>query len=224
MASQVRPEELSKNEGEYLVRIARRAVEHYFEHREKLRPPEDVPPILRRPGASFVTIMTYYDYYNRELRGCIGYIRPVKSLIETVIDVALEAAFNDPRFPPMTRDELERVTFEVSVLSPLEPLPQEPEKRVASITIGRDGLVVSKGLFQGLLLPEVPVEYLWDEETFLAETCVKAGLPPHCWLDSDTEFYRYYTRNWREKEPLGEIEERNLRKEYEELLAKYSKE
>lgn len=219
--SQVLPEELSMRDGEFLVRLARKAVEYFFEKGEKLPVPSNTPSLLLRPGASFVTITTFYAYEHRELRGCIGYVRPVKSLVETVIDVALEAAFNDPRFPPLGREELERVTFEVSVLSPLIELPREPAARIESIMIGRDGLVAQRGVYQGLLLPEVPVEYLWDEETFLAETCVKAGLPPHCWLDRDTVFYRYYTRVWREKEPLGEIEERSLRREYEEALAKY---
>ncbi len=218
---QVRPEELSFEEGVFLVKLARRAVEYYFETGRKMQPPPNTPEKLKRPGAAFVTITVYHTYEHRELRGCIGYVYPVKSLVETVIDVALEAAFSDPRFPPMERSELPKVTFEVSVLSPLEPLPRKPEERVKAVKPGVHGLVAKRGLLQGLLLPEVPVEYLWDAETFLAETCVKAGMPPHCWLDEETEFYRYYTRNWREKEPLGEIEERSLLKEYEEGLKKY---
>ena len=220
-SSQVRPEELSFEEGVFLVRLARRAVEYWFEKGEKLRPPPDTPERLRRPGAAFVTITVYHTYEHRELRGCIGYVYPVKSLVETVIDVALEAAFRDPRFPPMERSELPRVTFEVSVLSPLEPMPRRPEERVKAVRPGVHGLVAKRVFLQGLLLPEVPVEYLWDAETFLAETCVKAGMPPHCWLAEDVEFYRYHTRNWREREPLGEVEERSLLREYEEALRKY---
>ncbi len=221
MSEQVRPEELSFEEGAFLVKLARRAVEYWFEHGKKMEPPADIPEKLRRPGAAFVTIMVYHTYEHRELRGCIGYVYPVKSLVETVIDVALEAAFRDPRFPPMSRDELSRVTFEVSVLSPLEEMPRDPDARLRAVKPGVHGLVAKKGFLQGLLLPEVPVEYLWDAETFLAETCVKAGMPPHCWLDEGVEFYRYYTRNWREREPLGEIEERSLLKEYEEALKRY---
>ena len=146
---------------------------------------------------------------------------PVKSLAQTVIEVALEAAFNDPRFPPMERDELPRVTFEVSVLGPLEPLPRDPEGRLRAVRPGLHGLVARRGALQGLLLPEVPVEYMWDAETFLAETCVKAGMPPHCWLDPDVEFYRYVARDWREREPLGDVEERSLLREYEEMLRRY---
>jgi AmmeMemoRadiSam system protein A len=218
---QVRPEELSFEEGAFLVRLARRAVETWFRERRKVRPPAETPPRLLRPGAAFVTITVYHTYEHRELRGCIGYVQPVKSLVETVIDVALEAAFNDPRFPPMEERELPRVTFEVSVLSPLEPLPRKPEDRLRAVKPGVHGLVARRGVLQGLLLPEVPVEYIWDAETFLAETCVKAGMPPHCWLDEDTEFYSYYVRDWREKEPLGDIEERSLLREYEEMLRRY---
>ena len=217
------PDELSFEEGVFLVRLARRSVEYYFEHGRLMPPPEDTPARLRRPGAAFVTITTFYSYEHRELRGCIGHGIAQKPLVESVIEVAVEAAFNDPRFPPMSREELPRVTFEVTVLGPLEPLPRSPEERRRAFTIGRHGLVARRGLLQGLLLPDVPLEYLWDEETFLAETCVKAGMPPHCWLDPETEFYRYAGRAWREKEPLGDVEERDLVREYRELLEKYTR-
>ncbi len=218
---QVHPDELTYEEGVFLVKLARRSVEYFFEHQSLMEPPAETPPRLRRPGAAFVTIMTYHSYERRELRGCIGHVVPVKSLVESVIEVAVEAAFRDPRFPPLGQEELPRVTFEVTVLGPLEPMPSEPERRPKSFTIGRHGLVARRGYLQGLLLPDVPLEYLWDEETFLAETCVKAGMEPTCWLDSSTEFYRFAGRAWREKEPLGEVEERDLVKEYRELIARY---
>ncbi len=207
--SQVRPEELSHSDGVILVKTARACVEAKFRG-EKPKPPINVSEKLKKLGAAFVTIETFYGYDKRELRGCIGYIQPVKPLIEAVCDVAIEAAFSDPRFPPLAPEELDRVTFEVSVLGPLEPLPKDPRERVKAFKIGVHGLVVRRGFFQGLLLPQVPIEYGWDEETFLAETCVKAGLPPYCWLEEDTEFYRFSARVWREREPKGDIEERNL--------------
>ena len=216
----VRPEELSFEEGEFLVRVARRAVEYYFEHGRVMPPPEDTPPRLRRKGAAFVTIETFKSYEVRELRGCIGYVEPVKPLVEAVIEVALQAAFQDPRFPPLSPSELPRVTFEVSVLGPLEELPSDPEARVRSFQIGRHGLVARRGFYQGLLLPQVPVEYLWDEETFLAETCVKAGMEPACWLDPETRFYRYSARLWRERDPeTRAVEERDLAAELAKRLA-----
>ncbi len=218
---QVRPEELAFEEGVFLVRLARRAVEYYFETGRILEPPPDTPPRLRRPGAAFVTIQVYHSYDVRELRGCIGYVKPVKPLAEAVIDVALQAAFEDPRFPPLRREELPVVTFEVSVLGPLEELPSDPLERLQAFEIGRHGLVAQQGIFQGLLLPEVPVEYLWDEETFLAETCVKAGMEPSCWLDPGTRFYRFSGRIWRERDPETKVvEERDLKRE---LLAKLAR-
>ena len=214
MSGPIHPSEVTLEEGGFLVRLARRAVEEFLETGRRIKAPGDTPGKLRRPGAAFVTIETFIDEDSRELRGCIGYIEPIKPLVETVIDVAIEAAVHDPRFPPMTGSEAGMVTFEVSILSEKEPLPSSPEERPRSIVIGRHGLIVEKDAYRGLLLPQVPVEYGWDEETFLAETCVKAGMHPTCWLDPDTRFYRYEARIFREKRPRGEIEERDLEAEY----------
>jgi len=214
----VDPEELTDEEGVELVRIARRAVEYWFEEGRRLEAPRGLPERLYRPGAAFVTIETYYSPDRRELRGCIGYVEPIKPLVETVIDVALEAAFRDPRFPPLRREELEAVTFEVSVLSKLEEAPRDRDGRVSFVKIGRDGLVVERGYARGLLLPQVPVEYLWDPETFLSETCIKAGLWPDCWLDPNTRVYRYRARLWREEYPRGPVKPRDLARELEEAL------
>ncbi|MEB2837069.1 MAG: AmmeMemoRadiSam system protein A [Desulfurococcales archaeon] len=218
---QVDPEEVTHEEGALLVRLARESVEYWFKHREKMPLPRGLPEKLLRPGAAFVTIERYLEGGRRELRGCIGYVRAFKSLAETVVEVALESAFRDPRFPPMEEWELDHVTFEVSVLSPLEEAPRDPEGRLRFIVVGRDGVVVERGAFSGLLLPVVPVEYLWDEETFLSETCVKAGLWPDCWLDPETRVYRYRARAWRESRPRGPVEYRDLRRELEEALRRY---
>ena len=178
--------------------------------------PQDLPERLYRPGAAFVTIETYYGPERRELRGCIGVIKPVEPLATTVIKVALESAFNDPRFPPLRREELDTVTFEVEVLSDMEYLGDTPEERLAGVEIGRDGLLVVDTLTgrQGLLLPVVPVDYAWDVKTFLDQTCVKAGLWPGCWKHPAVKVYRFRARAWREKYPRGPVEERNLKEEY----------
>ena len=214
----VDPEELGDNEGEFLVRFARDAVKYWFDNRKYIPVPEETPRILLKNGAAFVTIEKYYGPEERELRGCIGFIEPIKPLIETVRDVAIEAAFNDPRFPPLRREELESVTFEVSVLSKLEEAPEDPKERVKFVKIGRDGLVVERGWARGLLLPQVPVEYGWDEETFLSETCLKAGLWPDCWLDPKTKVYRFRARLWREEKPKGAIVRRSLEEELRSKL------
>ena len=214
----VDPEELSDEEGVFLVKIARKSVEYWFDNKKLMPLPADVPEKLLKRGAAFVTIETYYGPDDRELRGCIGFIEPVKPLVEVVRDVALEAAFKDPRFPPLRREELDLVTFEVSVLSRLEEAPQDFRERLRFVKIGRDGLVVERGWARGLLLPQVPIEYGWDEETFLSETCLKAGLWPDCWLDPKTKVYRYRARLWREERPKGDIRRRDLEKELKRLL------
>lgn len=153
-----------------LLALARRAI------REKVRGavsastlPAD--PALQGPGAAFVTLTE-----GGALRGCIGFIRPVHPLAQTVRHCAVAAATGDPRFPPVTADELPRLTLEISVLSPLRPI-EDPER----VTVGVHGLYISLGDRHGLLLPQVATEYGWDRHTFLAETCRKAGLPPDAW-------------------------------------------
>lgn len=214
----VDPDELTHAQGEFLVRFSRRALQHYFGSGEVIKPPADVDEVLKRPGAVFVTIETFYDYDRRELRGCIGVTRPVEPLVEAVIESVMSSAFRDPRFYPMEEYELDQVTFEVSVLSDYEYLGDTPEERRSQLVIGRDGLVVERPPYVGLLLPSVPVDHLWDKTTFLSETCIKAGLWPDCWLDGETRVYRYRARVWREKYPGGPVEYRSLRDEYRAKL------
>ncbi|AFZ70297.1 uncharacterized protein, PH0010 family [Caldisphaera lagunensis DSM 15908] len=216
----VDPDEINDELGKLLVNISRQSVEYYFKNKKVMELPKDLPEILYRPGAAFTTIETYYSKEQHSLRGCIGFIEPIKPLIKTVIDVSIEAAFNDPRFEPMNPEELDTVTFEVSVLSKLEEAPKDKEGRINFIVIGRDGLVVERGYYRGLLLPQVPVENLWDKETFLSETCLKAGLWPDCWLDPKTKVYRYRAMAWKEVEPKGNIVRRDLALEYESLINK----
>jgi len=129
-------------------------------------------------GGAFVTLRIADS-----LRGCIGETESCGSLVETVRHVAAAAASEDPRFPPVQRDELHRVVIEVSVLGPLEPCAGAEE-----IEVGRHGLVVEHGARRGLLLPQVAVEWGWDAHTFLAKTCIKAGLPPEGWRSAATLF------------------------------------
>ncbi len=134
-------------------------------------------PELLEPRGAFVTLKKA-----GQLRGCIGYIEPRVSLIEAVADNAQSAALRDPRFTPVTSEELPDISIEISALTPLEPVAD-----VEEIEIGRHGLVISQGPYRGLLLPQVPVEWGWDREEFLEHTCLKAGLPPEAWRQDDTE-------------------------------------
>jgi AmmeMemoRadiSam system protein B/AmmeMemoRadiSam system protein A len=128
-------------------------------------------PVLDAERGAFVTL-----HEHGQLRGCIGYVRAVRPLREAVAEMAVQAAFHDPRFPPVTADELADIDIEISVLSPLEVVTD-----VSRIETGRDGLVVQEGTRSGLLLPQVATEQGWDRETFLDHTCLKAGLPAGSW-------------------------------------------
>ncbi|HET7695863.1 MAG TPA: AmmeMemoRadiSam system protein A [Vicinamibacterales bacterium] len=162
-----------------LVDIARDAVRAGVAGRQP-----DVPAGTDYPEATgaFVTLKK-----RGELRGCIGTLECRRPLAEEVARVAVSAALEDPRFPPVRPSELDELDVEVSVLGPLEPIdPSDP----AAIEIGRHGLVVEYGARRGLLLPQVATEWNMDRETFLAQTCNKAGLPRDCWRRGAT-VYRF---------------------------------
>lgn len=131
----------------------------------------DPPTVhLAEPRGAFTTL-----HIERKLRGCVGYVIPLFPLYRTVAETAVAAAFQDDRFLPVTNPEASLLLVEISVLSPLKPI--NPEE----IVLGKHGLVVSRGSFRGLLLPQVPLQWGWDRETFLAQTCRKAGLPSDAW-------------------------------------------
>ena len=115
------------------------------------------------------------------LRGCIGNIVGVKPLINTVAEMTRAAALEDPRFSPVKPYELKDIDFEISVLTPIKQV-----KDINEIVVGRDGIIISRGGYRGLLLPQVATEYNWDRKTFLEQTCVKAGLPRDAWKDPNT--------------------------------------
>jgi len=120
------------------------------------------------------------------LRGCIGYIRADKPLYPAIQEMSLSAAFQDPRFEPLGREELEGLQIEISVLTPLQLVND-----IQQIQIGTHGLMIARGNHSGLLLPQVAVQYGWDRETFLEHTCLKAGLPEHAWKDKETKIYAF---------------------------------
>ncbi len=171
---------LNDKQREFLLRIARMSVESAVRGEWGEPPSTDDPALLEKRGA-FVTLKKY-----GELRGCIGYVLPIKPLYLSVWDVAKEAALNDPRFSPVTEQELKELSYEISALSPLYRVSSLDE-----IKIGRDGLMVKKGFYSGLLLPQVPIEEGWNLTEFLAYTCLKAGMPPDCYKDPLTEIYRF---------------------------------
>jgi AmmeMemoRadiSam system protein A len=162
------PPPYSPEERAELLRLAHEAIESALEDRKlELNPAS--PRLLELRGA-FSTL-----HLEGNLRGCVGYVYPVKPLYRTVAETAVAAAFNDARFPPVTAEEVARLKIEISVLSPVMPIAAE------DIEAGRHGLVVTLGSRRGLLLPQVALEFGLDARTFLEETCHKAGLPSDAW-------------------------------------------
>jgi len=163
---------LDREAQEELISLARSTIEAWF--RERTIPDyEPKNESLRAPGAAFVTLKE-----EGKLRGCIGHVVARMPLYRSVQEMAVAAAFQDPRFPPLRQEELPRVTIEISVMSPLRVVADPSE-----IQVGRDGLVIRKGGRSGLLLPQVAVENGWDREQFLMQTCLKAGLPTDAWKE-----------------------------------------
>jgi len=202
--------DLTLEEGKLLVSLARKAVETYLKTRETIKPPSNIPEKLKEKCGVFVTINIVRNGH-KELRGCIGYPYPTEPLINAVIDSAISSATRDPRFYPMSIEELDQAVFEVSVLTPPELVKVEkPSEYPSKIKVGRDGLIVERGFFKGLLLPQVPVEWNWDEEEFLCQCCIKAGLPPDCWLLEGTKIYKFQAIIFEEVSPKGEIVRKEL--------------
>ena len=170
--------ELTDKEKAVLLDIAKKAITAKINHREMPEVKIDSDNLKLKRGA-FVTLKK-----QGHLRGCIGYIRAFKPLWETVQEMAVAAAFNDPRFPSLKPEEVQHLTFEISVLSPFKRV-----KDIKEIEVGKHGLYIVHGYNSGLLLPQVAIEYGWDRENFLKETCYKAGLPLDAWRDEATEIY-----------------------------------
>lgn len=165
--------EFSPEERSHLLTLAHQSILSALEGREI---PLDPPTAhFAEPRGAFTSL-----YLRQQLRGCVGYVLPVSSVYRAVADTARAAAFEDTRFYPVTLDEARDLQIELSILSP--PQPIKPEE----IEIGRHGLLISMGGYRGLLLPQVPVEHHWDRETFLDQTCRKAGLGSDAWRKGAT--------------------------------------
>ncbi|MCW4045908.1 MAG: TIGR00296 family protein [Candidatus Bathyarchaeota archaeon] len=205
------PFTLSLEEGKFLVELARNAVKEHLKTGKHLAAPKNTPKKLFEKCGVFVTINKTRNS-EKQLRGCIGYPYPTLPLVEAVIESAIDAATQDPRFYPLPLSELSDVVFEVSVLTPPEEIEtQKPSEYVAKIKVGEHGLIVEKGAFKGLLLPQVPVEWEWDEEEFLCQCCIKAGLPPDTWLTKGTKIYKFQAIIFEEETPEGKIKQLSLK-------------
>jgi hypothetical protein len=192
---------LSEEDGKFLLELARESIVTYLKEKKILSPPLETPESLKEIMGAFVTLNKRGKFRGKgELRGCIGYCEPIKPLVNAIIEVSISAATSDPRFPPVKLSEIDKISLEISVLSKPEILEvKNPSEYLEKIKVGLDGLIVENGFNKGLLLPQVPVEWEWDEEEFLCNTCMKAGLPADCWYDRETKIYSFQAQIFHEK-------------------------
>jgi AmmeMemoRadiSam system protein A len=161
--------EFSSQQRLYLLRLAHEAILAKIDGGSHPAPAPDSEWLAEHRGV-FTTL-----YLHGQLRGCVGYAMPIAPLLRAVTETACAAAFDDTRFVPVTAEEAHSLEISLSILSPLALIPAE------EVVVGRHGLLISEGARRGLLLPQVPVENGWDRETFLQQTCRKAGLPLDAW-------------------------------------------
>ncbi len=199
----------SDEEGSLSVRIAREAVDAYTARRPMQ--PFTVPSRFEEKAGVFVTLSLYPG---EDLRGCIGFPNPLYPLHKALVKSA-EGACEDPRFPRLREEELDRVTVEVNLLTPPQLIEvKRPKEYLKAIEIGRDGLEIRYAAARGVFLPSVPVEQAWDVETYLEELCMKAGLTPDTWLDDTARVYRFQSVVFREVAPRGAVVRREVGAEH----------
>jgi hypothetical protein len=182
---------LTGHEKSELLALARKSVEYAVRERKPYEPTASASEVLNEERGAFVTLRK-----SGELRGCIGYTSAAKPLYMTVRDTATLAALRDTRFPQVSASELPQIDYEVSVLSPLRRVLD-----VRQIKVGQHGLLMKNGAYEGLLLPQVPVDEKWGRLTFLEETCAKAGMSSGCWKDENTDIFMFTAVVFGEKRP-----------------------
>lgn len=197
---------LSNEDGEILVKTARQVVTEYLRNGKKIELSPEFKSRFSYKSGIFVTL-------NKEenLRGCIGFPSPDRTLHQSLVDAAIASATEDPRFRPVKREELDKITFEVSILtSPVEIKVNDFSEYPKMIKIGRDGLIVKWEHGTGLLLPQVPVEHGWNEKEFLDHTCEKAGAPSNYWEQKSAMILKFEGIIFKEIKPNGPIKKFEL--------------
>lgn len=189
-----------------LIRSARKSILDAYAQVDTA-PPAD-SPIFSRPLGVFVTLNTYPK---RELRGCIGFVRPDRPLGEAVVLAARLAAFEDNRFDPVKKSEMDKIVIEISVLGIPEPLKEtEPAGKLKAVHIGVDGLVIQYGRASGLLLPQVAIEWNFTSQTFLEAVCEKAGLPKDMWKSASAKLWTFGAQVFAEEKPAGRVKRETM--------------
>ena len=190
---------LTLQQGKYLVKLARSSIAFHFENKQ----PKPEGKLKEKLGV-FVTLKTTED----ELRGCIGFITPNFPLEQAILKAAASAAFNDPRFSPLKKEELDEIKIEISILTKPELIKvNSPEDYPNKIKIGEDGLIIDAEGFSGLLLPQVAVEHKLSAKQFLDNLCLKAGLLIDTWKLGDCKIYKFQAQIFSEGSPNGAISE-----------------
>lgn len=197
----------SEEIGTYLVKLARNAIVTYLKEKKIIKP-ENPPKVALEKLGVFVSIETHPG---GELKGLIGYPKPVKDLGQEIVECAINAAIGDPRFEPVKLSDMDHIVVEVSILTQPELLQVPgPFDYPRVISIGQDGLMVEHEIYSGLLLPQVPVQWNWSSEEFLNRTCDKAGLPQDCWKNKSIKVYKFQARVFAERSPNGNVYEKLL--------------
>lgn len=193
----------SIQDGEQLVRAARNAIELSITNPHFHK--DIVTDSLNGFGRANGVFVTLEHYPTMELRGCIGFPRAIVPLKESLVDSAIGAAFEDPRFVSVSKNELGELLVSVSILSTPSKLNGTSKSRMDSIRIGRDGLLVEYGLYSGLLLPIVAVQEGWGKKKFLEEVCRKAGIHSDYWSQPNVNLYTFQTQVFKEEIPEGKV-------------------
>jgi len=200
-------EDITLEDGKALIKFARENIESYLKTGKRADVPDEIKEKYLNNLGVFVTLNKVKGDEHM-LRGCIGYPEPIKPLIQAILDVSVFSATQDPRFPTVKIDEMDEIVIELTVLSVPELIDvNNSEEYLEKIKIGRDGLIIERGYYRGLLLPQVPVDdgRNWDVETFLSHTCLKAGIGPNAWKDKETKVLKFEGKIFEELTPKGEI-------------------
>ena len=196
-----RDTQLSDSDGVVLVKTARKAVTEFLSNGNRMKLESDLEEKFSFNSGVFVTLNNPDG-----LRGCIGFPMPEKKLSHAIIEGAIAAATEDPRFPSVKTNELNDIVFEVTVLTPpVEIDVSDPMEYLEKIKVGRDGLIIKHSFSSGLLLPQVPVEYGWNVEEFLQHTCEKAGLSRDTWKNESVKIEKFEGIIFKEETPNGVI-------------------
>ena len=197
----------SAEEGIMLIKFIRENIEFFLKNDRRILVPNIIKERFVDKYGAFVTLNNY-NKTNKALRGCIGYIEPKYSLYDVIHRVSISSATEDPRFPSVTIEEMDKIVIELSILTPPKLIEiNDPKEYLEKIVIGRDGLIVEKGMRRGLLLPQVPIDHdrTWSVQTFLSHTCLKAWLPEDAWKEKNVKVYSFQAILFEEKEPRGDI-------------------